>query len=108
MRIRGRIHEVGVLLAVGISKRHIIAQFLIETTAILLLAILVSCPASYFAAMRLGVFLRDMVGVIGIDFPVWRLLLQYVVEILASAIGVIIAAYPIFQLHPKEILSKMS
>ncbi|MDE7244605.1 MAG: ABC transporter permease [Oscillospiraceae bacterium] len=108
MRIRGRVHEVGVLLAVGISKGHIVAQFLIETTAILLLAILVSCPASYFAAMRLGVFLRDMVGIIGIDFPVWRLLLQYVAELLAAAVGVIVAAYPIFQLQPKEILSKMS
>ncbi len=108
MRIRGRVHEVGVLLAVGISKGHIISQFLIEITAILLLAILVSGPISYFAAMRLGVFLRDMVGIIGIDFPVWRLLLQYVVELLAAVVGVIVAAYPIFQLQPKEILSKMS
>jgi len=108
MRIRGRIHEVGVLLAVGIDKGQIIEQFLIETTVILLLALLVSCPASYFAAMRLGVFLRDMVGAISIDFPAWRLLLQYAVEMLVAAGGVMIAAYPIFQLHPKEILSKMS
>lgn len=108
MRIRGRIHEVGVLLAVGIGKGQIIAQFLSETMAILLLALLVSCPASYFAAMRLGVFLRDMVGAIRIDFPVWRLLLQYAVEILVASVGVMIAAYPISQLHPKDILSKMS
>jgi len=108
MRIRGRIHEVGVLLAVGIGKGQIIAQFLSETMAILLFALLVSCPASYFVAMRLGVFLRDMVGAISIDFPAWRLLLQYAVEILVAAVGVMIAAYPISQLHPKEILSKMS
>lgn len=108
MRIRGRVHEVGVLLAVGIGKGQIIVQFLIETTVILLLALLVSCPASYFAAKQLGVFLRDMVGTISIDFPAWRLLLQYAVEMLVAAVGVMIAAYPIFQLHPKEILSKMS
>ena len=108
MRIRGRVHEVGVLLAVGVAKRHIIAQFLVETTAILLLAFLCSCPASYFAVVQIGTFLRDMVGAISVDFPAWKLLLQYGIEVLAVIAGVMIAAYPIFQLHPKEILSKMS
>nr|WP_300658343.1 ABC transporter permease [uncultured Acetatifactor sp.] len=108
MRIRGRVHEVGVLLAVGVAKRHIIAQFFVETTAILLLAFLCSCPASYFAVVQIGTFLRDMVGAISVDFPAWKLLLQYGIEVLAVIAGVMIAAYPIFQLHPKEILSKMS
>jgi len=108
MRIRGRIHEVGVLLAIGVGKEHIIAQLLIETTAILVLAILVSCPASYLAANQLEVFLRGMVGGISVDFPIWRLLLQYAVELLVATVGVMIAAYPVSRLHPKEILSKMS
>ena len=108
MRIRGRVHEVGVLLAVGVAKGHIIAQFLVETTAILLLTFLFSCPISYFAAMQIGTFLRDMIGVVSIDLPAWKLLLQYGIEAFAVIIGVMIAAYPIFQLHPKEILSKMS
>jgi len=108
MRIRGRIHEVGVLLAVGIPKGHIIAQFFIETEAILIFAIMVSYPASCLAATQLAIFLRDMVGPISTDLPAWRLLLQYAVEMLAAAFGVMIAAYPIFRLHPKEILSKMS
>ena len=64
MRIRGRVHEVGVLLAVGVAKRHIIAQFLVETTAILLLTFLFSFPVSYFAAMQIGTFLRDMIGAV--------------------------------------------
>ena len=108
MRIRGRVHEVGVLLAVGVAKGHIIAQFFVETTAILLLAFLCSYPASYFAVVQIGTFLRDMVGAISVDFPAWKLLLQYGIEVLAVIAGVMIAAYPIFQLHPKEILSKMS
>ena len=108
MRIRGRVHEVGVLLAVGVAKKHIIAQFLIETVAILLLTFLFSCPVSYFAAVQIGAFLRDMIGAVSIDLPTWKLLLQYGVEIFAVIVGVIIAAYPIFQLQPKEILSKMS
>lgn len=108
MRIRGRVHEVGVLLAVGVAKRHIIAQFLVETTAILLLTFLFSCPVSYFAALQIGTFLRDMIGVVSIDLSAWKLLLQYGIEVLAVIAGVMMAAYPIFQLHPKEILSKMS
>ena len=108
MRIRGRVHEVGVLLAVGVAKGHIIAQFLIETAAILLLTFLFSCPVSYFAVTQIGMFLRDMIGAVSIDLPAWKLLLQYGIEILAVIAGVMIAAYPIFQLQPKEILSKMS
>ena len=108
MRIRGRVHEVGVLLAVGVAKGHIIAQFLIETAAILLLTFLFSCPVSYFAVTQIGTFLRDMTGAVRIDLPAWKLLLQYGIEILAVIAGVMIAAYPIFQLQPKEILSKMS
>lgn len=108
MRIRGRVHEIGVLLAVGVARRHIIAQFLVETTTILLLTFLFSCPVSYFTAMQIGTFLRDMIGAVSIDLPAWKLLLQYGIEVLAVFAGVMIAAYPIFQLHPKEILSKMS
>ena len=108
MRIRGRVHEVGVLLAVGVAKRHIIAQFLIETAAILLLTFLFSCPVSYFAAEQLGAFLRDVVGTVSVDLPAWKLFLQYGIEIFIVIAGVMIAAYPIFRLHPKEILSKMS
>ena len=108
MRIRGRVHEVGVLLAVGVAKGHIIAQFFAETTAILLLAFLFSCPVNYFVVVQIGMVLRNMIGAVNVDLPIWKLLLQYGIEIFVVFAGVIIAAYPIFRLHPKEILSKMS
>ena len=108
MRIRGRVHEVGVLLAVGVAKWHIITQFLAETTAILLLAFLCSCPVSYFAAMQIGMFLRNMVGAVSVGLPAWKLLLQYGIEVFVVFASVMVAAHPIFHLHPKEILSKMS
>ena len=108
MRIRGRVHEVGVLLAVGVTKGHIIAQFFVETTTILLLAFLFSCPVSYFAVVQIGTFLRDMVGAVNVDLPAWKLLLQYGIETFVVFAGVMMTAYPIFHLHPKEILSKMS
>lgn len=108
MRIRGRVHEVGVLLAVGVTKRDIVTQFLVETTAILLLAFLFSCPVSYFAVVQIGTFLRNMVGAVNVGLPAWKLLLQYGIEVFVVMAGVMVAAYPIFHLHPKEILSKMS
>ena len=108
MRIRGRVHEVGVLLAVGVAKGHIIAQFFVEATAILLLAFLFSCPVSYFAVVQIGTFLRNMVGAVNVGLPAWKLLLQYGIEVFVVMAGVMVAAYPIFHLHPKEILSKMS
>ena len=108
MRIRGRIHEVGVLLAVGVAKGHIIAQFSVETMAILLSAFLFSCPASYFAVVQIGTFLRNMVGAVSVDLSARKLLLQYGIEVFVVFAGVMVAAYPIFRLHPKEILSKMS
>ena len=108
MRIRGRIHEVGILLAVGVSKRHIITQFVVETTAILLLTLLLSCPVGCFIIMQAGASLRDMVGAVSVDFPIWKLFLQYGIETFVVIAGVMIAAYPVFRLHPKEILSKMS
>ena len=95
-------------MAVGVAKRHIIAQFLLETTAILILTFLFACPISYLAVTQIGAFLRDMVGAVSVDLSAWKLLLQYGVEALAVIVGVMIAAYPIFQLHPKEILFKMS
>ena len=49
-----------------------------------------------------------MIGAVSIDLPVWKLFLQYGIELLVVIVGVVVAAYPIFQLHPKEILSKMS
>lgn len=58
--------------------------------------------------MQIGTFLRDMIGAVNVDLPAWKLLLQYGIEVLAVFAGVMIAAHPIFQLHPKEILSKMS
>ncbi|MDE6901277.1 MAG: FtsX-like permease family protein, partial [Lachnospiraceae bacterium] len=88
MRIRGRVHEVGVLLAVGVTKGHIIAQFFVETTTILLLAFLFSCPVSYFAVVQIGTFLRDMVGAVNVDLPAWKLLLQYGIETFVVFAGV--------------------
>lgn len=108
MRIRGRIHEVGIFLAMGISKGNILAQFLIEAWAILLLAMLISCPISYLATVQIGAVLQSMIGTVSMTISVWELLAQYALETAVVTAGVIMAACPTMRLQPKEILSKLS
>lgn len=108
MRIRGRIHEVGVFLAMGISKGHILAQFLIETWMILLLAMIISCPIIYLATVQIGAVLQSVIGTVSMTIPVWELLAQYALETVVATSGVIIAACPTMRLQPKDILSKLS
>ena len=108
MRIRGRTHEVGVYLAMGISKRNILAQFLIETSALLLLAMAISCPISCLATVQIGAVLKSMVGTASATISPWKLLAQYATEMTVITGGVVAAAYPAMRLQPKEILSRMS
>ena len=58
--------------------------------------------------MQIGMFLRNMVGAVSVGLPAWKLLLQYGIEVFVVFASVMVAAHPIFHLHPKEILSKMS
>lgn len=108
MRIRGRIHEVGIFLAMGISKGNILAQFLIEAWAILLLAMLTSRPISYLATVQIGAVLQSMIGTVSMTISVWELLVQYALETAVVTASIIMAACPTMRLQPKEILSKLS
>ncbi len=54
MRIRGRMQETGILLCVGISKKQILAQFLLEVLSIAVLALVLSYIASLGIARLLG------------------------------------------------------
>lgn len=108
MQIRGRTHEVGVYLAMGVSKRNILAQFLIESSALLLLAMAISCPISCLATVQIGAVLKSMIGTASVTISPWKLLAQYATEMAAITAGVVAAAYPAMRLQPKEILSRMS
>lgn len=108
MRVRGRTHEVGILIAVGIGKSQILAQFIMETMLLFAAAMLVSCPVSYAATTQFQVYLQEMIGATAVAIPVRNIVLQYAVEMVAIVVAILIAGYPIMRLQPKEILSKMS
>ena len=108
MRVRGRTHEVGILIAIGIGKSQILAQLIMETMLLLAVAMLVSCPVSYAATAQFQVYLREMIGAITIAIPMRNILLQYAVEMAVAVVAILVAGYPVMRLQPKEILSKMS
>ncbi|WP_321024756.1 ABC transporter permease [Eisenbergiella porci] len=53
-RIRNRVHEMGVLLAMGISKKAIVMQQLFEVLTIAALALLLSFATSSYVAQQVG------------------------------------------------------
>ena len=59
IRIKERVHESGVQLALGLSKRNIVAQYLIEALIIAVLAFSLSTLASDFVAKTVGNQLLD-------------------------------------------------
>lgn len=61
MWMRDRVHEIGVLLSVGIKKTSLIGQYLLEVLAVLLLALAAAFPVSSAAAGFAGnAFLGNM------------------------------------------------
>ncbi|ANU52761.1 ABC transporter permease [Acutalibacter muris] len=108
MRVRGRTHEVGILIAIGIGKSQILAQLIMETMLLLAVAMLVSCPVSYAATAQFQVYLREMIGAVTVAIPAGNILLQYAVEMAVVVVAILVTGYPIMRLQPKEILSKMS
>lgn len=145
-RIRGRMHESGVLLALGLSKWNIAAQYLAEILLIALIAFPLSAVTSHFVAQTVGSQLLDYTlsdqaqgtaspetstakdGIylgtsddFAPQFAGNQGLTKIAVSLSPRAIGtmygggtaiicgtVLIAALPVFQRKPREIVSQMS
>lgn len=112
-RIRGRMQEAGILLAVGKPKQQIIGQFLIEAMILLwigfLLAIIIFLPL----ADTLNSFLFDSITQSTIhknylkpDFL--HFVILFILENLGVLLTVLVCSGAILSLKPKEILTKMS
>lgn len=107
MRIRNRVHEAGIMLAIGISKGNIIIQYMTEVGVLLVLAFMVSWFASTSITAGIAAYLQKLIGNVDIMITSYSLILQYFCETAVTGIAVIIASIPIIHLHPKDILSKI-
>ncbi len=127
MRIRGRMQETGILLCVGISKKQILAQFLLEVLSVAVLASVLSYIASLGIARLLG---HSLFGELqpnllneetlitgaksGIQIENYLKLsgaeisLIYLCQLTVIAVSTFVSSISPMRLKPKEILSKMS
>lgn len=118
LRIRGRIREAGILLAVGKSKWQIVGQFLLETVILLLIGFLVAVIISFSINGPLNSFLFDSItqeaaqqAVVHKNYlqpDVLHFCVLFAIETLGVLLSLLVCCGAILSLKPKEILSKMS
>ena len=135
LRLRGRVHETGVYLAMGISKGAVLMQYLLEVLIVAVIALLISYGSSTVISDQIGLRLLSQVTaetyetveltdeaenteqpstedlglseiVVAVSAEDYALVWGFgLVLCLASTA---IAAYPIMKMKPKNILSQMS
>ena len=127
MRIRGRMQEAGILLSVGISKKQIFAQFLLEVLSIAVLALALSYIASLGITRFLGYslfgelrpnLLNEEALITGAKSGIQienylklsgtKISLIYLCQCVVVTVSTFVSSIMMIRLKPKEILSKMS
>lgn len=127
MRIRGRMQETGILLSVGISKKQILAQFLLEVLSVAVLALGLSYIASLGITRVLGYslfgdlqpnLLNEETLITGaksgiqienyLKLSCAEISLIYLCQLTVIAFSTFVSSISSMRLNPKEVLSKMS
>lgn len=105
MSIRSRKKEIGILLAVGLSKFSIIFQYILET----MLIAIVAFPMSYFASKQMAGMLGALFGKLAENVIVTpqHFILVIIVGCILLVASVLISCIPVLRFEPKEILSQM-
>lgn len=119
LSMRNRVRESGILLAVGISKKEILIQFILETLMVAFAAFIASNIA--YQAIHGGLanmlFAENQPNLItneslknGIEFSlgIWKIISVYLCQLIVIVLSVMISSMTILRLKPKEILNKMS
>lgn len=104
---RNRVHETGILLAVGIRKPSVIGQYLAEVLLIAVAAFAVSFFTGSAAAGQIGSRVLEQ-GDIDIAVGAESLILLYLIGFAVIAVAVSAASVTVMRLQPGEILVKMS
>ena len=128
--MRERMHEIGILLSMGVGKANIMIQHIMEMLIIAILAFSLSYLTSSFIVQNIGDNLlqqttdnrgieenisedlekenSDLTDFIRIEVSTMDLVLLYSLGSAIILLSIIIASYPMMRLKPKEILTKMS
>src|SRR5699024_1608920 len=135
LRLRGRVHETGVYLAMGISKGAVLMQYLLEVLIVAAIALVISFGTSTAISHQIGSSLLSQVttetyetvdltgeseaaeeeptedlGLAEIEVAVSAedYALVWAFGMVLCVASTALAAYPIMKMKPKSILSQMS
>ncbi len=134
LRLRGRIHETGIYLAMGISKGAVLLQYLLEVVIIAIIALVLSYGISSAIGNKIGQSLFSQVttetyetvelngsgpeeldtqedlGLSKVEVSVSAQDYQIVWGLVMAIciISITLASYPVLKMKPKNILAQMS
>lgn len=110
-RLRSRIYETGILLAMGMSKKRILSQYVLEVLMVAIIALLFSYAASTIIAQNAGAALiSEAVQTHGtnMDVSIKDYITIWMICIGLCTGSIAIAILPIMKMKPKNILSQMN
>ena len=111
--VRARMHEIGVLMSIGLSKAVIVSQLLVEIVILNIVSFVISLGlgAAFSGVIGSAIlhsadssFIADGVPVL----PLVQTLTAFVMGLLISIVALIVAVLPILIKKPRKILSAMS
>ncbi len=113
--VRGRLHEIGILLAIGTPKRQIVGQFIIELAVVAVVSSICATLAGSAISAQLSTSLtssidhNQLAGSSGevVVAPI-AYLMAFALGYLVMGLSTVVAMTPIMSLPPKRILSKMN
>lgn len=134
LRLRGRIHETGIYLAMGISKGAVLSQYLIEVFIVAAIALLLSYGTSTAVSDQIGSRLLSQVTAetyetvdltekaeieeqpaedlglseVAVEVSATDYAIVWAFGLVLCLVSTALASYPIMKMKPKNILSQMS
>lgn len=112
--VRGRMHEIGVLMALGIEKSVIFVQLLVEIMIISLISCVISLGLGAVFSGAVGSTLLNSItdsAFVALNVPIlplWQTLAALAIGLVIALVALFIAVLPILLKKPRKILSAMS
>ena len=113
--VRGRLHEIGILLSIGTSKRQIIGQFLAELAIIAAVSSVFALAIGSIASSQISTALTAQTDqsqrvekTVVQAAPVATYLQAFIFGYMVVLLSAIAATAPIMRQSPKQILAKLS
>lgn len=98
-----RVREVGILRAIGVSKRNIVYRFAVESTVVTLLTVMIG----FFASSAFMFYVRNVPYIDRVFFfPFWLAAILFVLLFAASVFFGILPALALLRKTPSRILAK--